>query len=353
MGVAPGVLTEFWGYQQHDFCGDLQQFTQKILDTEDTPNVFSISYGWQGNLSEIGCQDNEVQAVDVNFQKLAARGISISASGGYWGGVDAGLPNAERVHEGQSGISLEGTGKEQLSGGGGDEGDCCKAATEKNFTGWTFEKGFLFFNKCYGYKTVTGQHKNNSKVTSGRIKHPGPLPDGKLFPSWPASSPWVTAVGATRFIDQDPSKAEQTTDQFGSGGGFSSDFDRSNATWQEDQVSAYLKLGDQLPPSWAFPANGRATPDVSALGEGFKVVTGRKCSTVGGTSASTPLFAGLVSLINDVRVSKGKKPLGFLNPFIYSNPQAFTDVTVGNNAIDRNRISFQIWFSMYQGAGTQ
>ena len=30
MGVAPGVLTEFWGYQQQDFCGDLQKFSQKI-----------------------------------------------------------------------------------------------------------------------------------------------------------------------------------------------------------------------------------------------------------------------------------------------------------------------------------
>ena len=87
MGVAPGVLTEFWGYQQQDFCGDLQKFSQKILDTEDAPNVFSISYGWQGKLSQLGCQDSEVQKVDVNFQKLAARGVSmIIASGdtGAW-----------------------------------------------------------------------------------------------------------------------------------------------------------------------------------------------------------------------------------------------------------------------------
>ena len=264
MGVAPGVLTEFWGYQQHEFCGDLQQFTQKILDTEDTPNVFSISYGWQGNLSEIGCQDNEVQAVDVNFQKLAARGISMIISSG-------------------------------------DDGAGCKPRS------------------------------------------------GKLFPSWPASSPWVTAVGATRFIDQDPSNAEQATDQFGSGGGFSSDFDRSNATWQEDQVSAYLKLGDQLPPSWAFTANGRATPDVSALGEGFQVISNGRVVPVGGTSASTPLFAGLVSLINDVRVSKGKKPLGFLNPFIYSNPQAFTDITVGNNSKDETGYPSKYGFQCTKG----
>ena len=70
---------------------------------------------------------------------------------------------------------------------------------------------------------------------------------------------------------------------------------------------------------------------------------------VGGTSASTPLFAGLVSLINDVRVSKGKKPLGFLNPFIYSNPQAFTDVTVGNNAIDRSGMPAKYGFQCTKG----
>jgi tripeptidyl-peptidase-1 len=267
MGVAPGVLTEFWGYQQQDFCGDLQKFSQKILDTEDAPNVFSISYGWQGKLSQLGCQDSEVQAVDVNFQKLAARGVSMIIASGDTGAA------------------------------------------------WT----------------------------------PGFFKKGQLFPSWPASSPWVTAVGATRFINQDPSQAEQASDQFGSGGGFSKDFDRTNATWQEAHVTGYLKLADKLPPTWAFTASGRATPDVSALGEGFMVVSGGRSEPVGGTSASTPLFAGLVSLLNDVRVSKGKKPMGFLNPFIYSNPQAFTDVTVGNNAIDRSGFPAKYGFQCTKG----
>lgn len=336
MGVAPGVLTEFWGYQQQDFCADLQHFSQKILDTEDSPNVFSISYGWQGQLSQLGCQPSEVQAVDVNFQKLAARGVSmIIASGDTGAAWTPGHPEPKDCAKAESGVSLEGTGKEEISGAQ-SAADCCASATQKEFTGWTFVKGFLFFNKCYGYKTVTGQHKNTSKVSSGKITNPGPLPDGRLYPSWPASSPWVTSVGATRFINQDPTQAEQASDQFGSGGGFSSDFDRTNATWQEASVTGYLKLADKLPPSWAFTESGRATPDVSALGEGFMVVTNGQSEPVGGTSASTPLFAGLVSLLNDARVSKGKKPLGFLNPFIYSNPGAFTDVTVGNNAIDRS-----------------
>merc|ERR1712028_239619 len=55
----------------------------------------------------------------------------------------------------------------------------------------------------------------------------------------------------------------------------------------------------------------------------------------GGTSASTPVFAGIVSLLNDARLKKGLKPLGFLNPWLYQNADAFTDVTVGNNRINR------------------
>ena len=41
--------------------------------------------------------------------------------------------------------------------------------------------------------------------------------------------------------------AEMATDQFGSGGGFSSLFNRSDASWQQAAVAAYLKLGPSLP----------------------------------------------------------------------------------------------------------
>ena len=123
MGVAPGVLTEFWGYQQQDFCGDLQKFSQKILDTEDAPNVFSISYGWQGKLSQLGCQDSEVQAVDVNFQKLAARGVSmIIASGDTGAAWTPGHPEPKDCAKAEPGVSFDGTGN-SLNSGGIESGD--------------------------------------------------------------------------------------------------------------------------------------------------------------------------------------------------------------------------------------
>lgn len=50
---------------------------------------------------------------------------------------------------------------------------------------------------------------------------------------------------------------------------------------------------------------------------------------VEGTSCSSPICAGTLSLVNDARVTAGKKKLGFLNPFLYSNADAFDDVTTG------------------------
>ena len=44
-------------------------------------------------------------------------------------------------------------------------------------------------------------------------------------------------------------------------------------------------------------------------------------------------MAGIVSLLNDARLVAGGKPLGFLNPLLYSiGANTFNDVTVGHNS---------------------
>ena len=145
-----------------------------------------------------------------------------------------------------------------------------------------------------------------------------------LWPSWPASSPYVTAVGATRFAKNKAGAAytqEMASVAFGSGGGFSKQFSQTpNATWQSAAVAKYLTSAVTkslpFPPRTAFPASGRATPDVSSLGEGFQTYISGRVEAVGGTSASAPLFAGLVSLLNEARLSAGKPSMGLLNPFL-------------------------------------
>jgi len=121
---------------------------------------------------------------------------------------------------------------------------------------------------------------------------------------------------------------------FGSGGGFSQYF--PTAPYQAAAVTAYLNSGVKMPEACAFNASGRATPDVSALGDiHFQVVDGGSVIPVGGTSASAPSFSAVMSLLNDQNLNNGKPVLGFLNTWIYqtaaANPTAFFDVTVGDN----------------------
>lgn len=81
----------------------------------------------------------------------------------------------------------------------------------------------------------------------------------------------------------------------------------------------------------------------------LKVIQGGKTISVGGTSASTPVFAGMVALVNDARIAAGKKQMGFLNPWVYKNTDAFTDITKGNNAIGRGLYKLQYGFNCTKG----
>ena len=52
----------------------------------------------------------------------------------------------------------------------------------------------------------------------------------------------------------------------------------------------------------------------------YAIACGGHDVTISGTSASTPVVAGLVSLLNDIRRVAGKRPLGFLNPLLCVHP---------------------------------
>merc|ERR1711959_334554 len=158
---------------------------------------------------------------------------------------------------------------------------------------------------------------------------------GKLSPSFPASIPFALAVGAT-FFENGLSGEEMATTQFGSGGGFSYDYDMPS--YQSSAVKNYLAKSPKTG-SNKYAQNGRASPDVALLGEKFAVEDRGRVLAVGGTSASTPSWGAVVSLLNNecLSASGGTKTLGFINPLLYKNPDAFTDITKGSNAIGSNR----------------
>ncbi|EJD49920.1 subtilisin-like protein [Auricularia subglabra TFB-10046 SS5] len=146
----------------------------------------------------------------------------------------------------------------------------------------------------------------------------------KFIAAWPAC-PWVTMVGATQGVNP-----EQGADL--SAGGFSYLFDAP--AYQTAAVSEYL---DQLQdPRFAalqglFNPTGRAYPDVAAQGVSISIVNNTAFSRVDGTSASSPMFAAIVAMLNDELLSAGQPPLGFLNPWMYANPQIFNDIVGGSN----------------------
>lgn len=152
----------------------------------------------------------------------------------------------------------------------------------------------------------------------------------KFRPSFPASSPYVTTVGGTAF--QNPFRVTDEIVDYISGGGFSNVFPRPS--YQEEAVAQFLSSSPHLPPSSYFNASGRAYPDVAALSDGYWVVSNSMpIPWVSGTSASTPVFGGLISLINEHRLLSGHRPLGFLNPRLYQQHGAgLFDVTRGCHA---------------------
>ncbi|XP_063354221.1 tripeptidyl-peptidase 1 isoform X2 [Pelmatolapia mariae] len=147
-------------------------------------------------------------------------------------------------------------------------------------------------------------------------------------PSFPASSPYVTTVGGTSF--KNPYKVTYEVTDSISGGGFSNIFKMPD--YQTTAVNSYLKtVATSLPPKSYFNTSGRAYPDMAALSDNYWVVSNRvPVPWVSGTSASTPVVGGMLSLINDQRFMKGLPALGFLNPRLYKlNGKALFDVTEG------------------------
>jgi len=238
-GTAPGVPTWFYSTKGlHQGQEPFVDWAQAMNNASLVPFVVSVSYGDPENTVTL----DYAQRLDVEFQKLALRGVSI------------------------------------LYASGDDGVGCHKSACVNE-------------------------------------------------PNWPASSPYVTAVGGFVY-----SKGKTPEGDSISSGGFSTFYARPS--YQDAAVKAYLS-GSNLPPRNQYNSSGRAIPDVSSYSENVIVVGGGSAQPVAGTSCAAPVFSGVISLINDALLQKGKKSLGFLNQALYgfgaSNPDVFIDITKGSN----------------------
>jgi subtilase family serine protease len=142
-----------------------------------------------------------------------------------------------------------------------------------------------------------------------------------------SDSPWITSVGGTSLKRSGNTFSEQAwNDNMGgaTGGGFSKfysmpDYQKTLPTSTQQQFQ-----------------NRRGIPDVSAVADpytGMAFYQGGGWSLAGGTSASAPLWAGIMAIANQ----QAGHSLGFINPALYklasssTYDQDFRDITVGDN----------------------
>lgn len=171
---------------------------------------------------------------------------------------------------------------------------------------------------------------------------------------WPASSPWVTAVGGTSLgVTSGGARAVETgwgTSSYGCDGVSTCS---STGVWIYGAGGGVSKIFAQPDYQTSYGGNltgvaGRSVPDVAALADpNAGYLTGQTqtfpatgCNPavveydeyrIGGTSLACPIFAGLMALADQ----KATKPHGFANPVFYANSSAFTDIKPVETAVAR------------------
>lgn len=186
-----------------------------------------------------------------------------------------------------------------------------------------------------------------------------------LSVSMPSSLPEVTAVGGTEFNEGDRSYWS-----FSSGPNFGTAVSYiPEVVWNDERA---LLQASQGPPEFStlglgFAAGGggasiyfskpawqagpgvprdgaRDVPDISFTASGahdpYIIISGGEASPTGGTSASTPVFAGVLALLNQYLVgtkAQAHAGLGNINPLLYffgqNAPNIYHDITAGSNAV--------------------
>jgi kumamolisin len=152
-------------------------------------------------------------------------------------------------------------------------------------------------------------------------------------PENPASDPYVTGVGGTSL----------TVDANGN--------ESSEVVWNDSAISKGATGGGVstffAKPSWqtgtgvSTTAN-RQVPDIAAAGDpetGAYVILNGQGYEYGGTSWSSPTWAGFCALLNQARANTSLGSLGLLGPYLYPliGTANFRDITSGNNDYESSR----------------
>jgi kumamolisin len=289
-GYNPTDLSNYWGQ----------------LNLTETPTVSAVSVGNGSNnpTGDPNGPDGEVM-LDIEMSGSIAPGAKIVVY--FAENTDAGFLNAitTAVHDSTNNPSVI-----SISWGGPE-------------SSWTQQALTSMDEACQAAAAIGV----TICVAAGDDGSTDGVTDGLNHVDFPASSPNVLGCGGTELVASGTTSTSETVwnelanNEGATGGGISDVFPLP--TWQN---------GANLPPS-ANPNHniGRGVPDVAGDADpntGYVTLVDGQPDVIGGTSAVAPLWAGLIALINE---SIGK-PVGFINPLLYQNPNGdFNSITSGNN----------------------
>ena len=284
-----------------------------ILFQTDDP-VYEANYTYQGFLN------NFLDAIDGSYCTFSANGETGNspldppypdpAAGGYKGNLECGVYKPTNV------ISIS---------YGGQEADLPASYQQRQCSEY-MKLGMQ------GVSIIVASGDSGVAGPAGDDSPDGCLGGGNIFsPDFPATCPYLTSAGAT-FLPPggDVTKDEETAvTRFPSGGGFSNIY--PIPSYQSAAVAAYFKTAGTQYPYYSstynnsfgayggiYNINGRGYPDVSAIGDNVAIYNMGASTLIGGTSASTPVFAAILNRINEERIAAGKSTVGFVNPTLVS-----------------------------------
>jgi hypothetical protein len=221
-----------------------------------------------------------------------------------------------------------------MSLGIGELGQVSATPSEQEALGQYFAQGDAIFQRAAAqHITVIAAAGDDGATNPNDASHPASYWKQPNV-SWPASDPYVLAVGGTMLSLDAANDYQQeivwNDPRVGAtGGGQSAVYPEPE--YQKQVPSQTLFHGHRGVPDVSFPAEGFLLYNTGIASSGLGQANPQwdHWQLVGGTSASAPCWAGLMALANQAR----GQALGFIQPLLYAlQGQGMHDVTQGTNS---------------------
>ena len=282
-------------------AGWLYEASFLLLAMPSPPLVNSMSWGWNevdqcqisscGNLTSI----DYIKRVNIEYAKLAARGITMISSSGD-------------------------------SGAYGRTNENCDTSTGKPLRP-VFPTSSPWVTSVGGTVVQNPILLNKSRARSELCKQ----------------TPCM--------IGGDQTACHFNLTGWTSGGGASNVF--PTPAWQQDAKMSYLQSKARKPPAKYMNEGGRFYPDVSLVANDYLIYLDGEWNYLAGTSASSPAFSGMLSQWNAARFKRNQTQVGSVNALLYHLRRVckdcFIDIDHGSNDATEMSSCNTGWYSASKG----